>query len=456
MKYQTLYHIGSMFLANMLAFFVFAPLHAAVINIENSTSEPVYLQPEDSLGFKELKGKTTWIHPQLTHPTYYRFIDGKSNYHTVFVDANDTLVIRYDGKKTEYKGRLAKANEFINSHVFNARTPDDIAPYSREWVKYNEDAIAKLNAELDASNLPTSFIHIQKLYYKNIWLQQLMNVKTMMLFGHGDVKMAEGYFNFLKDLYYTDDAYAYLPNWFSVMSSTFEEMERQGYIDTTPDNYMTKYAERITSPSLRSHYLTELLQFVLKKGYTDDFPLYIESVAPYISEACDKERMSQLKPEFERLKAANKQVLRGTPLSPFTANDIQGKSYRSTDFKGKLLIIDFWFTGCVPCRAEMPYFDKLSMEYKDQPVQFLSVSLDTGNQLLAKWRELINGHKGDTRVLFLNLPNGFKNPFTQEMNIHSVPRIMLIDQQGNIVDSYAKRPSDPKLKKQIDELLQVK
>lgn len=453
MQIRHLSHIGSMFLADMLAIFAFSPIQAAVIKVENLTQETVYLQPEDSLGFNELKGKTTWICPQLTHPVYYRFIDGQSNYHTVFVAPNDTVIIQYDGKKARFGGLYAKANEFINTHIFNARTPENITPYSTEWVKCNEDTLSKLYSELEASDLPDSFIHIQKLYYQNIWLQQRMNVKTMKLFGHGNANLEKGYFDFLKNLYYTDAEYAYIPNWFSVMSSTFEEMERQGYIDTTPDSYMVKYAERITSPSLRSHYLTELLQFILNKGYSDDYLMYMESVERFICEDSDKARMPQLKTQFEQMKLVNKNVLRGMELSPFTANDLQGKSYRSTDFKGKLLIIDFWFTGCVPCRAEMPYFDKLSMKYKDQPVQFLSVSLDTGNQLMAKWREMIMAHKGDTKVLFLNLPNGFKNSFTQKMNIHSVPRIMLIDQQGNIIDAYAKRPSDPKLQKQIDALL---
>ncbi len=453
MKKYNLSPIGSILLMSMLAFFCTIHSLGAVIKIENSTSEKVYMQPEDSLGFKEWIGKETWIRPQAEHPMYYRFVDGQSNFHTIFVGTKDTIIIKYDGKQTRYEGSLAKANEFINSHIFNARTPDNIKVYSPEWVKYNEEAIAKFYTELDESHLPTSFVHLQKLYYKNIWLQQLMNVKTMTLFSQSKIEIADNYFDFLKDLKYTDAEYAYVPNWFSIMSSTFEEMERQGFIDTTPENYMAKYAERITSPSLRSHYLTELLQFILKKGYTDDFMSYMANVSPLITEAPDKERLPLLKAQFEDMKAANKNVLRGTPLCPFTANDIQGKSYRSTDFKDKLLIIDFWFTGCVPCRAEMPYFDKLSLKYKDQPVQFLSVSLDTGNQLMAKWHEMIMGHKGETKVLFLNLPNGFKNPFIQEMNIHSVPRIMLIDQEGNIVDAYAKRPSDPKLQKQIDALL---
>jgi len=39
----------------------------------------------------------------------------------------------------------------------------------------------------------------------------------------------------------------------------------------------------------------------------------------------------------------------------FKAVDINGKEYSSADFKGKIQVLDFWFTGCIPCRAEMLY-----------------------------------------------------------------------------------------------------
>ena len=62
-----------------------------------------------------------------------------------------------------------------------------------------------------------------------------------------------------------------------------------------------------------------------------------------------------------------------------TAYTQDGKAYTLSDMKGKVVVIDFWFTGCIPCRAEMPYFDRLAETFKDRPVQFLSVSLDTGD-----------------------------------------------------------------------------
>lgn len=443
---------GSIPLAGMLAF-AHIPVSGAVIKIENHTAQTIYVQPEDSLGFRELPGHIAFVSTSSVAPVYYRLVDGQSNYHSIYVEGSDTLTVSYDGKRIDYQGRLNRENEFLNAHIFNARTPENIALYSAEWVEYNKKTLSALYAALDNAGLDATFVKVQKLYYRNIWLQQLMSVNTMNLFGHGNTQIGGDYFDFLKGLTYGMDEYAFVPNWFSVMTSTFEEMERRKFISTTPEDYMIRYAECITSPSLRSHYLLKLLQFTLKKGYTDDFLAYLSSAKPYISEAGDKAELPLLEKQFAKMRQENSKVLRGEKLSPFVANDMQGKAYRSTDFLGKILVVDFWFTGCVPCRAEMPYFDQLSLRYKGKPVQFLSVSLDTGTQLLGKWREMMINHKGDTQVLFLNLPDGFKNSFTKEMNIRSVPRIMLIDQEGKIIDAYAKRPSDPKLQMQLDALL---
>ena len=57
-------------------------------------------------------------------------------------------------------------------------------------------------------------------------------------------------------------------------------------------------------------------------------------------------------------------------------------------------------------------------------------------------------------VLSVNLPDGFNSPLLGQLNIHGVPRIMLIDREGRIIDSYAKRPSDPKLSRQLKNLLE--
>src|SRR6185436_16930182 len=53
-----------------------------------------------------------------------------------------------------------------------------------------------------------------------------------------------------------------------------------------------------------------------------------------------------------------------------------GEPLRSTDFKGKVVVVDFWATWCVPCKAEIPEFNKIRAKYKDRGVEFLGVTFD--------------------------------------------------------------------------------
>lgn len=57
--------------------------------------------------------------------------------------------------------------------------------------------------------------------------------------------------------------------------------------------------------------------------------------------------------------------------------DINGNKLRSKDLKGKVLVINYWFIGCKPCRMEMPELNELVKEYKDSSnVKFIAISLD--------------------------------------------------------------------------------
>jgi len=176
-------------------------------------------------------------------------------------------------------------------------------------------------------------------------------------------------------------------------------------------------------------------------------------VRPLITDRKALDDLAEIEKQYLTLREKNKDLLRGMEMPDFTAYTQDGKAYTLSDMKGKVVVIDFWFTGCIPCRAEMPYFDRLAETFKDRPVQFLSVSLDTGDQLMALWKKMVSEKDGKSPVLNLNLPGGFRSDFTARMNIRSVPRVVLVDKDGRIVDAYAKRPSDPKLKLQLEKLM---
>ncbi len=64
----------------------------------------------------------------------------------------------------------------------------------------------------------------------------------------------------------------------------------------------------------------------------------------------------------------------------FTLSGVDGKPVTLSDYKGKVVILDFWATWCPPCRDEIPHFNALYKEYKDKGLIILGISLDRGGK----------------------------------------------------------------------------
>ena len=118
-------------------------------------------------------------------------------------------------------------------------------------------------------------------------------------------------------------------------------------------------------------------------------------------------------------------------------------------YKGKVLLLDFWASWCIPCRAEMPAAATLRKKYDDKPVAFLYVSIDGNAQdwMKAAGQEKLNSADS---YLFLNSEDA---PFIKQYGLNSIPRYMLIGKDGRIIMNDAPRPSDPDLARLIDRHL---
>lgn len=112
------------------------------------------------------------------------------------------------------------------------------------------------------------------------------------------------------------------------------------------------------------------------------------------------------------------------------------------DYRGKFVYIDFWASWCGNCYGEMPYFRKLEEEYKDKDVIFISISIDEN---AGDWRRTIEAEKlKGIQLLAEKEENGFIDQFA----VYGVPRYILIDPEGKIIDYDAPRPSqEEELKK---------
>jgi peroxiredoxin len=78
----------------------------------------------------------------------------------------------------------------------------------------------------------------------------------------------------------------------------------------------------------------------------------------------------------------------GAPAPDFSVMSIDGKTYKLTDLQGKTVVLNFWFTACMPCREEMPGLNELVKTYKSDPnVVFIAITFDEADKVKAFLKE---------------------------------------------------------------------
>ena len=118
------------------------------------------------------------------------------------------------------------------------------------------------------------------------------------------------------------------------------------------------------------------------------------------------------------------------------------------DFRGKYIYIDLWATWCTPCRAEIPHLKRLENEFKGENIIFVSISIDKKSAYKA-WKTMIETKNMSGTQLF---SNGDKQ-FIQNLKVNSIPRFVIVDPKGNIINAEAPRPSNPKTKEILNKIL---
>ena len=124
----------------------------------------------------------------------------------------------------------------------------------------------------------------------------------------------------------------------------------------------------------------------------------------------------------------------------FKLQGFNGKEISLADFKGKVIYVDFWASWCGPCKQQFPFskslHDQLNEKQK-KAVIFLYISIDNTEEI---WKKAVNSlHLEGEHALS---PGGWNSFVAKHYQINSIPRYLLIDKKGNVVNQNAKRPSD--------------
>jgi len=111
----------------------------------------------------------------------------------------------------------------------------------------------------------------------------------------------------------------------------------------------------------------------------------------------------------------------------FTLNDTEGNEHKLSDYRGKVVIVDFWSTWCSPCVVEIPHFVKFYNKYNEKGLVILGLSLDTDQLRLENFME-------ENNMEYPVLVNAGK--VSMMYAVKGIPTTYLINKDGKIADKF--------------------
>jgi peroxiredoxin len=196
---------------------------------------------------------------------------------------------------------------------------------------------------------------------------------------------------------------------------------------TTTDDGMVKYWRAQTSPDWKK----ELIPANANKFKAESrqlFQLVLDRYAdvPCTITAPNFRNIKKLGDKAEKSIHALDHLIVGAEAPEILGKDLNGHSLDLKDYRGRVVLISFWFAGCGPCIALVPDERKLIETFKDRPFALLSVNTDED---LDEAQKTAKEHKIDWPCWF----DGGSGPIANDYNVLKWPTLYLLDKNGRIV-----------------------
>jgi thiol-disulfide isomerase/thioredoxin len=135
----------------------------------------------------------------------------------------------------------------------------------------------------------------------------------------------------------------------------------------------------------------------------------------------------------------------GSPFLDAVGIDLEGKEVKISDFYGKLTVLDFWATWCKPCIAEFPALHNLEKKFEGK-VTFIGIASKCKKE---DWEKMAK-KEGFQNSIYVTKEN--TKLLSEKYAIHSIPRYIILDAAGNVLDPNSTLPSSG-LEDKLNELL---
>lgn len=146
----------------------------------------------------------------------------------------------------------------------------------------------------------------------------------------------------------------------------------------------------------------------------------------------------------ERFENFKKELL-GKPIKQFRFTDLNNNSWESDKLRGKITVLNFWFTACKPCILEMPHLNKLVAANKEKDIVFIAPAPETEAQI----KKFLKKLSFDYHIIPSSLD------YITTLGVENFPTHIVIDKEGIVRQVFIGYADDinEKLQEEIDKLI---
>ncbi len=422
------------------------PTNDITINsIDRTFTEPIEISKDGSF----IDTLNTDIQP-------YVLYDGKN---PVFLHIEDgfNLNVNYDFKDFSNSLVISGVGSEVNNYLIAKRKIEiDLigvslaALYGANETEYKNKIRSITDAQnkllTDSKGISSEYIEKEERNLNYFYLRMLIDYEDAHkhFTKNSDFKVSNDFLEELNSIDYSkEEDYEFSDFYKSLVRNHYEKKAKE---IREKDSIKVDIAFIKTVSNIKSNIIKNGLLFehaTNKMAYSKDVEAYYKL---FIENSTDEKNNALITEKYNKLVG-----LKSGKPSPKFVNYVNynGGTTSLEDLKGKYVYIDVWATWCGPCIGEIPALKEVEKQYHDKNIEFVSISIDKASDH-EKWKTMVEEKELGGVQLFAD--NDWNSGFVKDYQINGIPRFILIDPDGNIVDSNAPRPSSPKLIELFNEL----
>lgn len=391
-----------------------------------------------------------------TDPNKYILYDGKNRTYLYLENGKD-ISINYDTNDHKNTLNFSGTGSAINKYIVQkAKRTKEIIPDNNAILKLEPEKAKSKYKEVKAelTNRISNHVEISEDFktkeLRNINYWYLNNIKKYENnYKHrnkgNDLKISPDFSIELDSIDYdNEEDYFFSGIYNSLVQNHYIKKSRESAkLDSINESIAyLKYVGTSKNEKMRNDLLFNFSKnrIVYLKGETTS-----EFYKTFMKLSTNTEHKDTLTKRYSKLM----KLAAGQPSPKFVDyENYAGGKTSLNDLKGKYVYIDIWATWCGPCKRLMPNLQEIEKEYHGKNIEFVSISVDQDSDH-DKWKKMVQEKELGGIQLFAD--KSFDSEFVKEYVVRGIPRFILIDPQGNIVDSQAPIPTD-KLRSLLNEL----